>query len=263
MAERSTSTAFEALRRPSSASVVVDEESAGGIAGRVDGVRVALGNPEWTEARGVNTSELQDEIGRFTAAAESPLVVAIDGKARGAITVRDTLIETVRHSAAMLERAGLKVTLLSPEPEATAGAIASRAGIGDVAHGVSPAERSAAITRMRRDGDTVGLITSGPAGPAAADLNISLGPDSPDGADLRVSGGLESLSAAVEVSRQASTRFDRIAGAWHVLALPLAAQALHPFVGKLISPVILAAGSAVAAAAAIRSRGGEVRERQP
>jgi P-type E1-E2 ATPase len=262
LAERSKSPAFDALRHPSSASVVTEEESAGGIAGKVDGVRVALGNPEWIEARGVSTYELQEEIGRFTATGESPLIVAIDGKARGAITVGDKLIETVQHAAARLEGAGLKVTLLSPEPEASATAIASQAGIGEIARGVSPAERSGVITRMRRNGEAVGLITSGSAGAAAADLNISVGPDSPESADVRVSGGLENLSAAIEVARAASIRFDRIATTWHVVAIPLAAQVLYPLVGKLISPVILAAGAAAAAGAALR-RGGEPREHQP
>jgi Cu+-exporting ATPase len=161
-------------------------------------------------------------------------------------------------SAAAIERLrklGLDVFLLTGDHERTAKAVAARVGIDRVLAGVLPGEKAEALRRLRLEvGGEVAMVGDGvndaPA-LAEADVGIAIGSGTDvamETADIVLMGGsLHGVADAIELSVAAARNMrQNLVGAfaYNVAAIPIAAGALYPFFGVLLSPMI--AGAAMA-----------------
>ena len=145
--------------------------------------------------------------------------------------------------------------MLTGDNETTALAVAERVGIREVFAGVRPEEKRDVVVRIRRDrGRPVAMVGDGindaPA-LAAADVGIAIGAGADvakETADLVLLGdSLHGVADAVELSRATSRNMKQNlfgAFAYNVAAIPIAAGALFPLFGLLLSPMI--AGAAMA-----------------
>src|SRR6185312_9536803 len=133
------------------------------------------------------TTPLHAEAERLAGAGRSVAWVAIDGAAAGVLAIADPVKPEAAEAIRRLADAGLESWLITGDGEATARAVADRVGIPPerVMAGVLPADKAAAIERLRGGGRLVAMVGDGvndaPA-LAAADLGLAIG----TGADVAI-----------------------------------------------------------------------------
>ena len=149
-----------------------------GVSGQVDGHRVQVGRPR-------ADVPLPAELRRAVDAAETAVVVAVDGAPRGVIDVRDSVKESSREAVSRLRGLGLEPHLLTGDNERVARAVADAVGIDTVTAGVMPEDKAAVIDKLQAAGHTVAMVGDGvndaPA-LAQADLGVAMS----SGADVAI-----------------------------------------------------------------------------
>lgn len=155
-------------------------EAAGrGIAGTLDGARLAVGNPRWLDA-----GPLADRVEAMEAEGMTVVIVHRNDRVVGAIGVRDELRPEVPEVVTTLRSRGVGVTMLTGDNTRTASALAGQAGITDVRAELRPEDKAAAITELSKAQPTAMIgdgINDAPA-LAAADLGIAMGAKGSDAA---------------------------------------------------------------------------------
>ena len=178
------------------------------------------------------------------------MFVAVDGKAAGLIAVADPVKPTTQAAIDGLHREGLRIIMLTGDNRRTAEAVARRLGIDEVVADVLPADKDAAIERLKQQGRVVAMAGDGvndaPA-LARADIGIAMG----TGADVAVEsagvtlvrGDLTGLVRARRLSRAVTANIRQnlqFAFGYNALGVPIAAGVLYPVFGILLSPMIAA-----------------------
>ncbi|MBT3306729.1 MAG: HAD-IC family P-type ATPase, partial [Alphaproteobacteria bacterium] len=189
---------------------------------------------------------------RLADQARSPLYAAIDGKLAAVIAVADALKHGSRDAIRLLKDLGVEAAMLTGDNQRTAQAIAGELAIGRVMAEVLPGEKADEIKRLQTEGKKVAFVGDGindaPA-LAQADVGIAIG----TGTDIAIeagdvilmSGDLRGIVNAMHLSRRtlATIRLNFFwAYAYNVALIPVAAGALYPWMGVLLSPM-LAAGA--------------------
>jgi P-type Cu+ transporter len=242
-----------------------------GLEAEVEGRRVLLGNRTLLADRGVAPGEgAADDL---TGAGKTPVFVGVDGSFAGVIAVADRPKPEARSAVARLKADGLAVVMLTGDTPRTAAAIAREVGIDRVIAGVLPAAKADAVAALQAEGHVVAMVGDGindaPA-LAQADLGIAMGTGTDvaiEAADVTLmKGDLRGVERAIALSR-ATMRAVRqnlfFAFAYNVLGIPLAAGALYPLTGWLLSPIVASAAMALSSVSvvtnALRLRGFRVR----
>ncbi len=230
-----------------------------GIAARVpactDGapLEVLVGRPEFLSERGVEwPAEASQAVARMEEAGQTPLAVALGGKAAGVIGVADAARKEAAAAIRQLREAGLrKVVLLTGDRPGPALAIARAVGIAeeDVHAGLLPEQKVEWVKRLKGEGHQVAMVGDGvndaPA-LAAADVAIAMGAAGTDlamaSADVvLMTDDLRQAAAAITLSRKTLSTIKQnlaFAGAWNVAAVVLvAAGAFGIVAGALIHNV--------------------------
>ena len=149
-----------------------------GVRGEADGHLVLAGNAALLEANGVDPAELRLVAAELAGKARTPVMVAIDGRAVAVLGISDPVRAESRAAVAELRAMGLHVVMLTGDDRATAQAVAGDVGIDEVIAEVMPAEKQAAISRLREQGRVVAMVGDGindaPA-LALADVGIAIG----------------------------------------------------------------------------------------
>src|SRR5580693_4731952 len=232
-----------------------------GVTGVVERRRVALGNAKFFAERGIATAALQSEAERFRSEGGTVIFVAINGVLSGLIAVADPLKPTTRAALDALKDQGIAIVMLTGDSRGTAAAIAKKLGIADVKAEVLPEGKSAAVEALRRAGKIVAMagdgINDAPA-LASADVGIAMG----GGTDIAmasagvtlVKGDLmgivraRNLSAAIMHNIRQNLWFAFI---YNAAGVPIAAGALYPLFGLLLSPAFGAAAMALSSVSVV------------
>jgi Cu+-exporting ATPase len=231
---------------------VEDFQSAAGrgVSGVVEGKRLLVGNARFLKESGV-------DLGDF----KRPIMLAVDGKLVGTFTLEDPVKPTTPAALKALSDQGVRIVMLTGDNRRTAEAVASQLGITEVEAEVLPEHKSAVVEKLRREGRVVAMAGDGvndaPA-LAAAEVGIAMG----TGTDVAIeSAGVTllkgDLTGIVKARRlsQATMRNIRqnlfFAFIYNAAGVPIAAGALYPFFGILLSPVIAAAAMALSSVSVI------------
>ncbi|HEY7461312.1 MAG TPA: heavy metal translocating P-type ATPase [Gemmatimonadota bacterium] len=225
-----------------------------GVEAVVEGRRVLVGGARLLVERGVPTRALEEAAARLAEEGKTPIFAAADGRPIGLLAVSDPIKPGSAEAIAELRRLGLEVVLLTGDRRATAEAVARNVGIDHVRAEVLPDEKARVVRELQASGRRVAMVGDGindaPA-LAQADVGIAIGA----GADVAleasdvtlVGGGLEGIARAIRLSRR-TMRVIRQNLFWafvyNALGIPLAAGALYPFLGILLSPVVASAAMA-------------------
>jgi len=131
----------------------VDESPGRGIAGRVNGRRVAVGSTGWLQERGYDGVRAQADTaldGR-DGAGRAKSLVGIDGELEGVIVMADHLRPGADRIAAELRDAGVeRVALLSGDRLDIAQEVAAALGIDEVYAEQQPADKLRVVEEVRR-----------------------------------------------------------------------------------------------------------------
>jgi P-type E1-E2 ATPase len=204
---------------------------------------------------GLDPSPFQGVAARLADEGRTPLYVALDGRLAAVIAVADPVKETTPAALAALRGMGLEVVMVTGDDVRTARAVARRLGIDRVEAEVLPTAKAEVVRRLQAGGAArVAFVGDGindaPA-LAQADVGIAVGTGTDvaiESADVvLMSGDLRGVANAVSLSRAtlANIRQNLVwAFGYNVVLIPVAAGALYPAFGVLLSP--MAAGLAMA-----------------
>jgi Cu+-exporting ATPase len=220
----------------------------------VSGHEVLAGNEALLAERSIDASALLEAAVRLASEAKTPVYVAIDGALAGLLAVADPIKPTSREAVAALRARGIDVVMLTGDTERTANAIAREAGIERVVAGVLPEGKVAEIERLQKAGRVVAMVGDGvndSAAIARSDVGIAIGTGTDIAAEaadvVLMRGDLRSVVHAITLSRRTMRTMKQNlfwAFVYNVVGIPIAAGALYPAFGWLLSPVIASAAMA-------------------
>ena len=215
---------------------------------------VAVGNAALMAELSLDTSAMAAQVTALALQAKTVVHVAVDGTLAGVIAVADTVRADSKEAIAELTRLGMTVVLLTGDNAETANAVAREVGITRVIANVLPAGKVEAIAAEQRNGAVVAMVGDGvndaPA-LAQADVGIAIGTGTDvaiEAADIALMrGDLAGVVRAITLSR-ATMRTMRQNLFWafiyNVIGIPVAAGALYPLFGVLLSPILASAAMA-------------------
>ena len=219
-----------------------------GASAMIDGKAVSVGAERFMVQLGV-AMDIEPQFNP----AETPLFAAIDGQLVAAIGVSDRIKDTTPTTIATLRKMGLRVAMITGDAASTANAVAVKLGIDTVVSECLPADKTAALERLRTDGPLAFVgdgINDAPA-LALADVGLAIG----TGTDIAIeaadvvlmSGDLGGVVRAVAISRATMRNIRQNlfwAFAYNAALIPVAMGVLYPVWGVMLSPML--AGGAMA-----------------
>ena len=226
-----------------------------GATGRIGNDSWVFGKRDLLAEAGTNLASAGIMIDRFESEGKSVVLAARNGELEGIFALRDTMRPEAPGAARDLRSRGVRTLMLSGDNKVAAKAIASEAGIDDVLAPVLPIEKSTAIERLQAEGRTVAMVGDGindaPA-LAQADLGVAIGA----GTDIAIeSAGIilvrsdpADVGRAIELAKRTQRAIVQNycwAFGYNVLGVPIAAGALYPWTGLLLSPVLASAAMAL------------------
>ena len=239
----------------------VDQPVGKGITGTVDGHAVVVGKAGFFDELGLSVGALSARADEWRADGATAIFLGIDGNVAGVIAIADPIKPSTPVALKELAAAGVRVIMLTGDNRITAEAIARRLGIADIEADVMPDQKSAVVKRLRSEGRVVAMAGDGvndaPA-LAAADVGIAMG----SGTDVAIEsagvtllkGDLTGIVRARHLSRATMRNIRQnlfFAFAYNVAGIPIAAGALYPVFGLLLSPIIAAAAMALSSVSVI------------
>jgi Cu+-exporting ATPase len=244
------------------AEVAAFASSAGrGATGTVDGIPIAVGNGVLMRELDIATGELDDAAEAARKKGATAIYVAVGGRPAAVIAVADPIKPSAKVALAALRAEGLRIVMLTGDNETTARAVAAELGIEEVEAGVLPERKSEVVRRLRREGRRVAMVGDGvndaPA-LAAADVGLAMG----GGTDVAIeSAGVTlltgDLGGIVRARRLSLATMRNIrqnlafAFLYNSAGVPIAAGALYPVFGILLSPMVGAAAMALSSVSVI------------
>jgi Cu+-exporting ATPase len=243
-----------------------------GVSGTIDGHAVVAGNRAHLRASGIDTAPFATEEERLGSLGHAHVLVAAGGKLAGLLDIADTVKPTAAAALAELRTEGLRIVMLTGDNPTAAEAIGRELGIEEIVAGVSPAQKGETIRRLRSEGRIVAMAGDGindAAALAEAHVGLAMG----NGTDVAiesagitlVKGDLRAILRARRLGRAMVGNIRQnllFAFLYNSLAIPIAAGALYPVFGVLLSPMIASAAMSLSSVSvignALRLRGAKL-----
>ncbi len=222
-----------------------------GVAGRVDGHEVVIGNRRLMEDLGIPVSGLVGRAETLRADGQTVMFVAVDRRPAGLVGVADPIKPTTPEALQQLRASGLRIVMLTGDSRATAEAVARKVGIAEVEAEVLPERKIAVVKRLQADARRVVMAGDGvndaPA-LAQADVGIAMGTGTDvamqSASVILVKGDLRGIVRAWRLSRATMRNIREnlfFAFVYNALGVPIAAGVLYPALGLLLSPIVASA----------------------
>ena len=222
-----------------------------GVRGEADGREAALGNLALLESLGIDPGSWSERAEALRREGQTAMFVAVDGRVAGILGVADPIKGTSAEAVRALHGEKIRVVMVTGDSRTTAEAVARTLGIDEVIAGVLPEQKVDVVKRLQGEGRFVAMagdgINDAPA-LAQAQVGIAMG----TGTDVAmasapvtlVKGDLRAIVRARHLSHATMTNIRQnlfFAFVYNALGVPIAAGALYPFFGILLSPIIAAA----------------------
>jgi Cu+-exporting ATPase len=232
-----------------------------GVKGLIGARRVGIGNATLLKDLGVASDAFESSADGLRREGATVMFVAVDDRPAGLIAVADPIKTTTLAALGALRREGIRIVMLTGDNRATAQAVAAKLGITEVEADVLPEQKNAIVRRLKSEGRVVAMAGDGvndaPA-LALADVGIAMG----TGTDVAmqsagitlVKGDLAGIARGRALSRATMRNIREnllLAFVYNVLGVPVAAGALYPAYGLLLSPVMAAAAMSLSSVSVI------------
>ncbi|MCB1120105.1 MAG: heavy metal translocating P-type ATPase, partial [Verrucomicrobiae bacterium] len=230
-------------------------ETGGGVIAEVDQAVIRVGKLAYIEKAGIPIPEtLLEKAEELQNNARTVIWASRDDTLLGLIAIADPIKATTSSAINALHHMGIKVIMATGDNRQTAAAVAKELGIDEVRAEVSPEDKHALVSELKKAGHRVAMagdgINDAPA-LAAADVGIAMGA----GTDVAiesagitlVKGDLRGIVGGLKLSRAVMRNIRQnlfFAFIYNGAGVPIAAGILYPFLGLLLNPMI--AGAAMA-----------------
>ncbi|MGH8123002.1 MAG: heavy metal translocating P-type ATPase [Rudaea sp.] len=232
-----------------------------GVRGRVGEATIALGNAALMQSAGADVAPLSARAEELRKQAKTVMFLARNGTLLGLVAVQDRIKRDAQKIVAALHGEGLRIVMLTGDSEATARAVAAELGIDEFHASQTPASKAEWILHAKDAGSRVAMTGDGvndaPA-LAAADVGIAMGSGSDVAKESAQITLIKSELGGILRARRLSNGTVRnihqnlaFAFLYNALGIPIAAGALYPVFGLLLSPVIAAAAMSLSSVSVI------------
>jgi Zn2+/Cd2+-exporting ATPase len=134
----------------------VEEIPGHGMKGKVDGHMVLVGNRSLLNRFKVEIGVVTDSI------SETVVLIAVDGRYAGYITIADSLKEDALEAVELLHKTGIKkIVMLSGDKQTVVDAVASKLGIDEAIGGLMPEDKISEVEKLKSAGRKVVFIGDG------------------------------------------------------------------------------------------------------
>jgi Cu+-exporting ATPase len=217
-----------------------------GVVGTVEGRQVAVGSRRFTQA---------------PASMEGQVFVAVAGEVVAGFTVADPIKETTPEAVRALHAEGIRLVMLSGDSRKNAEAVGRQLGIDEAIGEVLPEQKMEKVKALQAEGRVIAMagdgINDAPA-LAAADVGVAMGTGTDvaieSAAVTLVKGDLRGIVKAIRLSRATMRNIKQnlfFAFVYNALGVPIAAGALYPFFGVLLSPIFAGAAMAMSSVSVV------------
>jgi len=232
-----------------------------GVEGWVNDKRILIGTEAWIREQNIDPTPLVGFANRWSAEGKTLLWLAREMRLIGLFAVADPPRSEAAEAISQLHRLGLRVVLLTGDHQAAADHVARILGFDSSIAGVLPAGKVDAIRHLRAQGRRVLMVGDGindaPA-LAAADASIAMASGSDIARDAAgatlLRPDLRMIAAAIRLARDTRSimRQNLVwAFGYNVVSIPVAAGALYPAFGILLSPVLASAAMALSSVSVV------------
>lgn len=222
-----------------------------GVEGRVGTQQLLAGSERLFDARQVKLpAHILSDAQRQREDGASVMYFAIDGDFAAALVVKDPLKQGAFLNLTLLKQQGLTLWVASGDQPVTVKAVANSLGIDEALGGMLPEDKLALVKRLQQQGHKVAMVGDGindASALAAADVGIAMG----QGTDIAIENAGVTLARG-EPSALLRARLLACAGSrnirqnlwfaflYNAIGIPVAAGALYPAFGLLLSPMLAA-----------------------
>jgi Cu+-exporting ATPase len=225
-----------------------------GVAGRIAGREIVIGNPAFMKERGLDPSPEVARAAEWQEHAQTVIWVADAEGVLGIMGISDPLRGQSREAIRALEDMGIRTMLLSGDALRVAEEIGRQAGVSDARGEVRPDEKARVVEELSARGYAVGMVGDGindaPA-LAAADVGIAMG----TGTDIAMeTAGITLMrpdprlvAGAISASRATFSKIRQNlfwAFIYNIIGIPLAAMGM-------LSPAIAGAAMAMSSVSVV------------
>ena len=233
-----------------------------GIAAEYRGQPVFAGNRALMEENKLPIDDaLRSQADAWARAAKTVVYFAAEGRVLAVAAIADPLKPGSAQALRDLRRMGVAVYLLTGDNRQTAAAVAAQLGIEHFRAEMLPADKEAFVRELQQQGSIVAMVGDGindSQALARADVSIAMGKGSDIAMEVAkmtlMSSDLGKIPAAIRLSRQtvATIRQNLFwAFIYNVIGIPIAAGALYPVNGFLLSPVVAGAAMALSSVSVV------------
>jgi Cu+-exporting ATPase len=225
-----------------------------GVRGTVDRRIIEVISLRHARERSLELGTLGQDADRQAMQSRSPVIVVVNNTVYAVIAISDPIKPTSKEAIARLTAMGLEVLMVSGDSKKGAEAVAKDVGVDEVIAEVLPSQKADVVRKYQRKKRGVAMVGDGindaPA-LAQADVGIAIGTGTDiamEASDVTlIRGDLRAVVTAIQLSRR-TLRTIRANLFWaflyNVVGIPVAAGALYPFFGVLLSPVLASAAMA-------------------
>ncbi|WP_412776164.1 heavy metal translocating P-type ATPase [Thalassospira lucentensis] len=152
-----------------------------GVMATVEGKSVVIGTDTMLRDQSVSMPDadvISADIAQHEARGRTVILIAIDGKYAGFITLEDRIRERAKQTIADLKARGINSIMLSGDGQEVASYVAEQLGLERGEGRIRPQDKALAVEKLRKEGRHVAMVGDGindaPA-LAAADVGIAMG----------------------------------------------------------------------------------------
>ena len=222
-----------------------------GITGDIDSKKVSIGNAKLVESMKLILPEANKmEVEHRQVSGETVMFIIIDNQIAGYVSVADPIKKNSKSAIQELQKQGLSVIMLTGDNKNTAKGVAEELGLDGYEADYLPADKLNKVKALQESGKVVAMAGDGiNDAPALAQANVGIAMGTGTDAAIQsagitlVKGDLIGIIRARKLSMNVMSNIKQnlfFAFVYNVVGIPIAAGALYPFFGLLLSPMLAA-----------------------
>lgn len=232
-----------------------------GVSGTINGRRVLFGNRKIMEKEGVDTSTFENKVSQLEDEGKTVVILSVNGTPAALAAIADTTKDSSKEAVLELKKLGLEVYLITGDNKRTASAIGRQVGISNIFAEVLPPDKANYLKNLQSKGKKIAMVGDGiNDAPALAQADVGIVMAS--GTDIAMESGTIVLMKnnpldvvkAIKLSKATMRKIKQNmfwALIYNITGIPVAAGALFPFTGWLLSPIIAGAAMALSSVSVV------------